>query len=457
MRTFGFEKPSVLFFAFVLLASTAEAIAQASPPPLGNPSPLSELFDTIQAQETNFPVPETDARITVGTIDLSITSAVATLHYDIPTYAGSTSHLVLYRGPPPCNPPGKRSPDAEPPFVPIFGSGPCLNPVRVADSGGNLSVANIRHLTVVFAITNWPSSSESMTVQLGSQTQTVPSGTEEIAFNEVTQTKAPLSIVVNGALTANGTPIPVTIPGILPLLIDWKLVGAGAMTIPVLPVSLIYAPLVDSKKKNTASAAIAKTTGNTITLSLAKEDSTTKSVPSSFQSSVDMESDMSVAGSALSKVPNAYVAAVGTALTVIAAGMGSSTATQTNATTVTKQNALAVSATNTVTQTALASQGGAGVGDLISYYYNVRVAWYSNGNAMRIAYLGSDGWLQVTAGELNAVRKKLQTSPGGTVDATRHVDLRSVTELLKLDPFVDGGPSAVVAYGSVHSNLERNS
>jgi len=109
---------------------------------------------------------------------------------------------------------------------------------------GSLTVANIVHLNFVFAIEGWEKSAKgvTLTIGLGSQSQTVSRVISQVTFNNVAQTEPPLSVTLNGAVFANNAPISVAAPGVLPLKITWSRVGAGAITIPVLPVSIVYAP-----------------------------------------------------------------------------------------------------------------------------------------------------------------------------------------------------------------------
>src|SRR5580658_4840159 len=76
----------------VLLASVARP-AVAAQPPAPQPDPLSSLYDTIVAQESNFPIPQPEQTIQVATIDMTS----LTVAYDIPQYDAQTTHEVLIR------------------------------------------------------------------------------------------------------------------------------------------------------------------------------------------------------------------------------------------------------------------------------------------------------------------------------------------------------------------------
>ena len=258
------------------------------------------------------------------------------------------------------------------------------------------------------------------------------------------ETSLPLKVEIVGAITVNDQSASLTVPGILPVTVDRLVVGVGAMTIPALPVSIIFAPVVDPQKKNSASLAQSSWVGNSTSLSFSSSNGTTAPTAPNFQGVVDMENDMKVAGAVLSKIPNPIAQGVGVALTTIAGLLGSSTATIQNTSTVTQQHTLSLVSTAAVKQTAFASQGGPGVGDLMYYYRNARVVWYSKNGTMQLALLGDDAAVQLKVGQLSAALKGLQGKPAGTLDPNTHLDAPTISALLALDPFVAGGPGAVL-------------
>jgi hypothetical protein len=431
---------SQLLLLFCLWSATSSpGLAQGGTPP----ATLSDLYSSIQAQEANFPLPQTTETITVANIDVSETnSSEPVIAYSIPIYYNGT-HPVAKRSQAPCT--GNRV-VVKPAIVqpmPVIGKGPCESTVQWPNSGGQLTVTNILHLNIVFSISGWRDSKTSLTVTLGSlPPQTVPFGSTQVVFNDVTDTAPQLTVTLNGGLTANGVPIPDTASGVLPLTIKWELIGAGAITIPVLPVSIIYAPVVDAQQKNSAASATGISSSNTTTVTFSSQTSTTVPVDTSFQNVVDITQAMQAIGPVLQKIPNGITQGVGAGLTTIAGLMGSSTATQTNSGVTATQNGLLVGSSQLITQTALASQGGPGVGDLITYYYNARVVWFSDGGTMRLAVLGFDGMVQINAGKLTSAWLGLQSQPPGTVDPVAHLNSDSLHALLLLDPFFDGTPSA---------------
>lgn len=411
-----------LFFVIMTLYSI-NVLAQSPEAP----DPLSTLYNSIKAQEANFPLPNTTQTITVGTVDVGdISGGSIQFYFSVPTYTNGQKYTA-----------------------PNYNYDPNDDLVKVLHGptqGGVITITNILHLNIRFEISSWSNlPATSLTIMLGNQSKTVEKGSTEVIFPDVTDKIPKISISVRGATNIFHKSIgSLGVPGLLPLKIDWNIVGAGAITIPVIPVSIVYAPVVDAQKKNQASTAKSITKGNTTSISFSTQNSTNVPIPSSFQTSVDMQKGMAQLGSVLSKIPNPYTQAIGAALTTISSGMGSSTATQNNSTTVSSAHTVSISNSESINQTAFASQGGPGEGDIISYYYNARVVWYSDNGTMRLAILGYDGFAHPTAGQLRKLLIKLKNSPHGTKDPEWHLDSNSVSSLLNLDPFVANNANAVL-------------
>jgi hypothetical protein len=457
------DKQSILLatvLPLLLMFSTCSVKAQPVPPP----GPLAELYNSIKAQESNFPLPNTDQTITVGTLDLTMARAEPftpairpKLKYAVPVYEDGTFYI-------------QSAP------IPLSEQADHRSTIwhqQVKNQGGLITIANIRHLNIKFFISNWSFVPDggSVSFQLGSSDTpvTVKKGTQEVIFNNVSLTNPAISIAVNGISFVNGHSKPYKVEGLLAIKIDWKLVGAGIITIPVLPINIVYAPVADSQKKNQAATATSLTSGNVSTFSFSNQNSTSLPIPSSFQTSVDMSKDMSVLGSALSKIPNPYTQAIGAALNTVSGMLGTSTASQTNSMGVTEQHSLAVSSTNSQSQIAMSSAGGPGTGDIILYNYNARVAWYSLNGEMRLAVIGSDGTVQATAGQLKAARKQLIDQHSGKRHPIYFADTAALTTLIHLDPLATLGPTAAllpprfidISHGVVHvtggvSNVSYN-
>jgi hypothetical protein len=346
------------------------------------------MYNTFKAQEAHFPVPKPSATITVGTFN----AQTGLFHYSVGTYTKL---------------------EVEPPDPKPGGN---LKPIKFTLTGGKVEAINVFNLTLRFEVTSRVgnvsvSVSGHPTVQAAASYVDVPVGTAS---------------AVDFTISCNGKSFSPEIP----LLIDRPIAGAGAMTIPALPVAVIYAPPVDSQKMNVASWTSSDSAGNTTTLAFSQGQSQGKPVPSQFQSWADMASGMKTVGEVLSKIPTPYTMAAGAALGILSGLMGSTSATETKGTTVTNQNSLTVTMGTTNTVATSPTAGGPGQGDIIYFLKNARVCWFSQGNTMKLALLGWDADEVVTA----AFLKQQGTQHG--------LDQKTVDALLKLDPFVAGGPQA---------------
>jgi hypothetical protein len=173
--------------------------------------------------------PRVEVSVLVATIDVSdVNVTLDPIHFAVPQYFDGSSHEYLYRGPGPCDP---NEPVPRGQVVQIIGEGPCLHLARHRNYGATVTVAQTANLDLNFAIANWPIGLPagwpySVTITLGNQSQTAAFGVNEITFKNVVGTRLPLVVRVNGAVSTNGRPTPVTIPGVLPLVVNRKPIGA---------------------------------------------------------------------------------------------------------------------------------------------------------------------------------------------------------------------------------------
>jgi hypothetical protein len=421
--------------AFVFFLSSPCLLAQAHP----DSGQLRDLFDTVQAQEAGFPLPSTTATITIGTLDLTHLDSIA-LHDP------SRGLAIFYYSGPTYQDPNWETDGAYYTFNVQLQPEKDLPPhyaevQKIPNEGADISVANIQHLNLRFEIkpgspvwSHRPTSS--ITIQLGSQTQTVLPTATEVVFDDVSMTQPSISIAVNGAISVNGQLEPQMIPGLLPARINWRTIGVGVMTIPVLPLAIIFAPVADAEKQNTAG--LSQSTVISLTTSVTFSTTDGKSIPmdSPFQTVSDIAKDMTSIGSILKSVKNPVASEVGTGLSVIGDALGSSSETQVVSKMVDQQHTLLFSTTVAQGLTAKSSIGGPGAGDIFYYYYNARVLWYSNNGKMSLLLLGFDGDEQPSASQLASAYVALRTKPAGTMDPNLHLDLSSIKALLNLDPFI---------------------
>jgi hypothetical protein len=397
---------------------------------------INQIYTAIQAQEVNFPVPTTTETLTVGTVKVGYSNPGVKwtyiepfFVYNVPTWTDNNG-LKLYKQI----------------DVDEFTHRPIDLISFLPNLGAQITVCNIKNLNIRIELDGTPQwragAGFSFVVTLGGQTQTLRSSATEVIFQNVTDTNPALAITLMGSIydppgispTTNG------VGELLPMKIDWQIFGAGAMTIPVLPTSLVYSPIVDSQHKNQASNTVTNTVGNISTFSISRQDSTQVPIPSIFQTTADVKNVMSGIGTVLSNIPIPIVAAIGKGLTVIASGLGSTTATQTDTLQTTQQNTLSVTDSVSTVRTAVSSEGGPGLGDLIIYYRDVKVVWFSNNGQMQLAVLGYSSAIQTSAAQLQQALKSLQGKPQGTLDSQWALDEVSIRALLSIDPFAAGGP-----------------
>lgn len=409
-------------FIFRVIISSAIFLLFTTPPLRAQDNPtLTKLYNNIKAQEANFPIPKSIETITVGTLDLSYGKAgdiprkFPSYDFAIEKYTDGTTYKVYKQ-----IIPSKDFPD----FTSMT--------LDVANQGGTINVANISQLNLRVAINNWDQypAGGAVVFKLGSQIKTIQKGATEVVFQNITDTSPSFSITVNGYEMIKGTTEPFIIKGLLPFYIRWQTMGAGVITIPVLPVSITYAPLTDQQKLNTT--IVAGNSATTTSISFTTPDGTAKAVPSSFQSVGDIQKRMSVMSSTLSKVPDSTTTTIGKTLAEISSGLKSLAATQNISIIISPQGMLTLGNPSSATQTVPINQGGPSVGDLISYYYNAKVLWYSENGVMSLALLGADGFAQPTVSQLKAA---LQSA----TYAQWHLNASSIKSLLSLDPLAQSG------------------
>ena len=349
-------------------------------------------YDTIKAQEANFPLPQPSGTVTVG----SLNATTGVFQYAVPTY----SKIVVTQ--------------------PTLGQGGSTKPTRETIIGGDVHAVNIFDLKLQFNVTNRQGD---FSISVNGQAAVHAAANQNFVVVDVGTANS-----LSFSLTCKGN----TFDPDLPLTITRHVVAAGAITIPALPISILYSPPVDQQKKNVASWTSTDVAGNTTTVGFSDQSSTTRPVPSPFQPWLELTAEMKIASQVLSKVPNAFAQGVGTALGVISGLLGTSTTTGSNGTTVTSQQSLTVTVTTTATVSTNPTGGGAGKADVLYFLKNARICWFANNGPMKLALIGWDAVDAITATVLQN-----PNGPTGLDQITRNA-------LLQLDPFVAGGPAAVL-------------
>jgi hypothetical protein len=356
-----------------------------------NMNSLEEIYNTIKANEACFPLPTPSKTVSVG----SFNAQTGDFEYSVPTY------LQPQRIVPP-DPTG-RGPQ-KPVIIPSL-------------TGGSISVINVFKLILRFNVSGRQGD---FTLRgEGSEPIQAPQGQNYIDWDTGTAQSVMFSLSCSGNMFSSS----------LPLLINRPIVGAGAITIPALPITVVYAPPVDKQKKNISKWAVTDTTGNTTTVSFSTQNSTTKPAASQFQGLMYMASGMKDLSAVLSAISQPAVKAIGQALGVLSGLLGAASATETKGTTVTNQQTLIIADSNQSTLTTDPNGGGPGRGDIIAFYQNARVCWFTNGGPMQLALLGYDAYSTCFVSDLQG-------------QGAENLDSNTIQALLKLDPFVAGGAEA---------------
>jgi hypothetical protein len=349
-------------------------------------------YDTIKAQEVNFPLPQPTGTILVGTLD----GATGNFTYAVPT----TKETITI----PPDPSGHGS----------------TKPTKEIVTAGHVSAVNMFSLRLQFNVVH---ANGALSVTIPGKPK-VQGGAGQTSVSIDPGNATSLTFTVQCGAQAFSPDVPLTI--------DRYLVGAGAIKIPVLPISILYAPPVDQQKKNVALWTTTDTAGNTTTMAFSAQNSTTVPTLSPFKPWQDLTGEMKIASQVLSKVPNAVIQGFGTALGVISGLLGSTSTTGTNGTTVQSQQTLTVSVSAGATISTNPTGGGQGKADVLYFLKNAQVCWYVNQGSLQLGLVGWDA--------VDAISASLLQNPNGPTG----LDQAARDSLLHLDPFVAGGPTVTL-------------
>jgi hypothetical protein len=349
------------------------------------------LYDTIKAQEANFPLPQPTATITVGTLN----ALSGVFHYAVPVY-----HQIVVTQP-----------------QPSTGGG--TKPEQEELTGGSITAVNAFGVKLRFVVTG-RQGAFAVAVQ-GHPTVQANADSVEVDVGQVSS--------VTFTLSCNGNDF---FPD-LPLKIARPIFAAGAITIKALPITVVYAPPVDQQQRNVASWTGSELTGTTTAVSFREQNTTAVPAQGQFEPWVELTAEMRYASGILSNIPNAYAKAIGAALGVISGALGSSTLTQGSGTTIIDHHSLTMTLSSQSTLETNPHGGGPGAADILFFLRNAQICWYTDGGPMKLALLGWDAVDAITA-------SLLQNPP-----ALFPLDLATRSALLALDPFVAGGPGALLS------------
>ena len=196
----------------------------------------------------------------------------------------------------------------------------------------------------------------------------------------------------------------------------------GAFTIPVLPVSIVYAPPADSLGASSATYTAAQTVGTTVDFGFSNDRSSTTPVNGSdFATSMPtFKAILDSAAQVLSVIPATQ--AVGKGFSTASSVIGQFSAThQTGVTDGTESTVTLTQSTSDALSTS-AKIGGPGVGDVLHFFKDIQMVWAYFQGQLRICPLGYHEVFVTAAG--------LRDHPDIVGISAADVDI-----LLRLDPF----------------------
>lgn len=369
---------------------------------MSSPSPASvanQIFNLIRGQESNFPFPVKKRTVTVG----SFNASTGRFTYAVPTREKEVS-----------------APDLED----VDGSpgGPGTGKPPKIRTGGTVNAIGAVEVILRFEVKN----------RIGDVTLSIP-GLPVVrrAANAVT-----INVGAAGSTNFTITNRNKKFTSEIPLEIIRFVAGAGVFEIPAFPVSIIYAPPADQGQKNVSRWKVTKSTGNTTSFSIGEEKTTTHPVAPDFTSASIAADQMKLAAKVLDGInavaKNPALKGISTALNVVAGGLGSVSVTEADGVSSVQQHSVTLSLDKEQTISTNAASGGPGDGDLIHYLKNVKFVWFTQSvGRPQVIVIGHDGIGVTSVGFLKN---------GGQTD----LDPETVAAFLKLDPFVAGGPSAVL-------------
>jgi len=211
--------------------------------------------------------------------------------------------------------------------------------------------------------------------------------------------------------------------------------------LPVIPLSITYAPPVDLHKANYASSSKMEGIGNVTTISFTTEKSATKAYQTMFDDVKSTQDFLNTTSDIYSKIPLPVTQIIAKAASDISNALGSAEATQNLSNSNTQEHSTSILLEKTLTVKTDAKEGGPGMGDIFVYYRNAKILWRSENGKIFLTLLGSDPIQQVSAVKLKQGLERLKGKPKGTKDHLLDLDAKSISQLLMLDPManIEGG------------------
>ena len=209
-----------------------------------------------------------------------------------------------------------------------------------------------------------------------------------------------------------------------------KLVGAGAFTIPALPLAIVYAPPADAATQSKATYGVAQSVGTTSSFQFSSDTSTSHpALPFLLDGLKGMQDGLKTLSDALSFSPDADLKTLGKVLGTIASGIGTISGSDSTGTVSVDGGSITLTQTNSQNILAETKNGGPGAGDTIHYLRDAKFAWVVADGKLTIALLGG----------INTFFPASFLAAHATDTKTTSLPPDVVQQLLAMDPFVTGG------------------
>lgn len=216
--------------------------------------------------------------------------------------------------------------------------------------------------------------------------------------------------------------------------------GFGAFTLPVVPISLVYAPGQNEARSNTVQYTNSFTSRTTLTTRVGQETANSKSLGTEFAMELELKGIANLAGDVIGEGKGKKAKIISKGLKTFAKLLGSAKITETSIEATVREGALTVGSTDTRIDNP-DNRDGLGQGDFIHYLRNARFAWVANDGRIRISLLGSESRGNLTVESLRADLEQLASVSGRCgsrdegVGAQTGLTCSSVAALLDMDPF----------------------
>lgn len=360
-----------------------------------------QLYAAIKQWEGTFPLPAPYVTVEVGTFDAAAG-----------TFAGL--HTTVEFDPEPIeHQPGQHPANPAPKYVGVRWLEVTINAQwqRTITSVPAPKVA-LAPAQLQFSVTN---TAAAWSVSVNGKTIAVPAGQTTVNVSIWDLDHAAWTIQA-GASSYQDT-LRIQRPGLIP--------AAGGFTIPVIPVSIIYAPPADSLKLSSGSYGSGDTIGMTTSYEYSTDTSDTVPTttpqflgPSLLKGYLDTVSKVLGEDTGPGKVLKGISDQIGTLSSSTTTGEMDSYASQ-----------ITVTDTSSTTFITNVAGGGPGAGDVIAYLKNVLIVW--------MYYEGQLQLVPISATGVTVTAQHLQGNPEG-------ISADDQARLLALDPFVAGGPFAAL-------------